>query len=239
MTITKYVLAAALATTTLALGDDGVGVSDAEACGFKVVTIRRGARYREIKRTPTQAAKARTPVATSRPKHEGEPRQPVAVGPKPDDRLKNQMPPAEPTPVSEEKSATPEPTPPPEPAPTPEEKPAKEPKVAHVSSKVLAKEVYFGRGDAGLTAAGRQRVKAYAAWLNANPDVQVTIEGHADTTGPADLNMALSERRANAVRDALTEAGVDGSRLDVQAFGSEKPRYKNNPKNRRVQVVVR
>jgi peptidoglycan-associated lipoprotein len=238
MTITKYLLAAALATTTLALGDDGVGVSDAEACGFKVVTIRRGARYREIKRTPTQAAKARTPVATSRPKHEAEPRQPVAAGPKPDERLKNQMPPAEPAPVSEEKSTAPEPTPPPEPA-APEEKPAKEPKVAHVSSKVLAKEVYFGRGDAELTTAGRQRVKAYAAWLNANPDVQVTIEGHADTTGPADLNMALSERRANTVKDALTEAGVDGSRLEVQAFGSDKPRYKNNPKNRRVQVVVR
>jgi peptidoglycan-associated lipoprotein len=62
-----------------------------------------------------------------------------------------------------------------------------------------------------------------AAALRANPSVTLRIEGHADERGSVEYNLALSLRRANAVRDYLTGAGLDASRFEVAAFGEEQP----------------
>lgn len=232
----KLLLAAVVATITFAMSADGLQlINDADACGFKVVTIRRGARYREVNRAPKKAAKPRPAVAAKpKPRPVAARSKPVASGPKraPTEpkKLKRQMP--------EEPVAAPAPE---EPEPVAEPEPEPEPKVTAKPKKVTGKlngEVFFATGSADLTAASRKRLKRAANWLKAHPDVSVVVEGHSDSRGSPDLNMDLSERRANAARDALVEFGVDESRLSVQGFGSDSPKYKALSKNRRATLTI-
>jgi outer membrane protein OmpA-like peptidoglycan-associated protein len=79
--------------------------------------------------------------------------------------------------------------------------------------------------------------------IDANPGAGVLIEGHTDSQGSANLNQALSQRRAEAVRDALIQKGVDGSRLRALGLGKDRPIADNGTadgraRNRRVEVVV-
>ena len=72
---------------------------------------------------------------------------------------------------------------------------------------------------------------------------RVTATGHTDTSGPADYNMALSLRRANAVKDALVGNGVSPAAISVSGKGEEgllvaTPDQTKMESNRRVQVVV-
>ena len=73
-----------------------------------------------------------------------------------------------------------------------------------------------------------------AEWLKANPKENITIVGYADkNTGTAEYNMALSERRANAVANALTsQYGIDASRLTIRFDGSDVQPYSTNDWNR-------
>jgi peptidoglycan-associated lipoprotein len=59
--------------------------------------------------------------------------------------------------------------------------------------------------------------------LRNNPGVALRIEGHADERGSVEYNLALSLRRANAIKDYLTNFGLDGSRFEVAAMGEERP----------------
>jgi outer membrane protein OmpA-like peptidoglycan-associated protein len=71
--------------------------------------------------------------------------------------------------------------------------------------------------------------------LEQHPDLTVAIEGHTDATGDADYNQELSERRAQAVVDYLTNAGIDGSRLRAQGFGESQPVADNDTEAGRAQ----
>ncbi len=66
-------------------------------------------------------------------------------------------------------------------------------------------------------------LEAQAAWLKANAGVTVTVEGHTDDRGTREYNLALGERRANAVKDMLVLFGVDAGRIKVVSFGEERP----------------
>ena len=77
-----------------------------------------------------------------------------------------------------------------------------------------------------------------------NPDVQVELEGHTCNIGTAEYNLALGERRSNAVRDYLVSHGVPVSRLRSVSYGEERPKYDNAREetrrlNRRAALVVR
>lgn len=81
-----------------------------------------------------------------------------------------------------------------------------------------------------------------AAMLKANPTWNVTIEGHTDSTATAEHNQDLSSRRANAVKQYLTGAGIDGSHLEAAGLGSSQPVATNDTAlgraaNRRVELV--
>ena len=72
----------------------------------------------------------------------------------------------------------------------------------------------------------------------------VTIEGHCDERGTAEYNLALGERRSNAVRDYLTQNGIAATRLQSVSYGEEKPKHDNSREetrrlNRRAALVVR
>ena len=64
--------------------------------------------------------------------------------------------------------------------------------------------------------------------LQANPRLNVTIEGHTDSVGTAEYNLSLGERRANAVRDYLLNRGVAAARLRTVSYGEERPKADNN-----------
>ena len=85
-------------------------------------------------------------------------------------------------------------------------------------------------------------LEAHAKFLNANSDVNVLIEGHADERGTPEYNIALSERRAKAVVTYLENMGVNSAQLSVVSYGEEKPMIKDRSeeafsKNRRAVIV--
>jgi outer membrane protein OmpA-like peptidoglycan-associated protein len=80
--------------------------------------------------------------------------------------------------------------------------------------------------------------------LKKYPDTYITVEGHTDSTGSADHNQKLSERRASAVRDLLSQNGVPAGRLAVKGYGETDPVADNSTDegrqaNRRVQLEIR
>src|SRR3546814_9643954 len=73
--------------------------------------------------------------------------------------------------------------------------------------------VFFDFDSYDVRADQRGTVEALAAWLDTNPSVTLTIEGHADERGTREYNLALGDRRANAVRDYLVALGTNPARL--------------------------
>ena len=101
----------------------------------------------------------------------------------------------------------------------------------------------FPSGKATLTPAAAASVKALAAYLQAGPAVAVRIEGHTDSQGEAPANQQLSQRRAEAVRDALAAAGVPRRQLQAVGRGEDAPIADNanaagRSRNRRVEIIV-
>ena len=83
--------------------------------------------------------------------------------------------------------------------------------------------VFFATNKSTLTTASRDTLRKQAAWLRKNGKINVTVEGHADERGTRVYNLALGERRANAVKDYLMTYGISGKRLSVISYGKERP----------------
>lgn len=87
-------------------------------------------------------------------------------------------------------------------------------------SKELYEEVYFKINQSQYTATERYKVRKMIDFLNENPESNILITGSADKkTGNAEYNQKLSEQRAETVRKALVDAGIDESRIQVDALG--------------------
>jgi peptidoglycan-associated lipoprotein len=111
-------------------------------------------------------------------------------------------------------------------------------KPAATASATLDEEVYFAFGSAAVT--NKQKLDKVAKWLKNSPDVHANVEGYADPTGTPSNNMALSQLRADAVRDYLVAKGIDSSRLDVAAYGDTKLKYDaHDARNRRVAIEAK
>lgn len=98
----------------------------------------------------------------------------------------------------------------------------------------LLTTVRFKINSAKITDEEAVNVYNIAQWMKANPDAKVVIDGYADKdTGTAEYNMELSQRRAQAVMDALTgEYGISADRLAMKAYGSDTQPYETNNWNR-------
>ena len=83
--------------------------------------------------------------------------------------------------------------------------------------------VFYATNKSVLTTPSRDTLRKQAAWLRKNKDIAVTIEGHADERGTREYNLALGERRANAVKDYLLTYGISGGRISVISYGKERP----------------
>ncbi|MCB1537880.1 MAG: peptidoglycan-associated lipoprotein Pal [Rhodospirillales bacterium] len=83
--------------------------------------------------------------------------------------------------------------------------------------------VYFGYDRYDLTPEALQQLQLQSQWLNQYPNVTVMIEGNTDERGTREYNLALGDRRANAVRDYLVSLGVSPSRIKTISYGKERP----------------
>ena len=107
----------------------------------------------------------------------------------------------------------------------------------------LSDEILFDVDEAELKPGGMQRLARVAEFLRQNPDRNVLVEGHTDSTAPDAYNLALSQRRANAVEDFLIAQGVDPTRIGATGYGEQQPIATNDTvagrqANRRVEIVV-
>lgn len=94
--------------------------------------------------------------------------------------------------------------------------------VAHFQQRI-GDRVLFTDDSSDLTPEGRSTLQGQAAWLRANPQFAVLIEGHADERGTREYNVALGERRADTVQRFLISEGVDADRLRTVSYGKERP----------------
>jgi peptidoglycan-associated lipoprotein len=85
------------------------------------------------------------------------------------------------------------------------------------------KDVYFDYDKSDVRGDQQPSIQADAAFLGQHTDINVTIEGHCDERGSTEYNIALGDKRANAVKEALTGAGVSPSRIKTISYGKEKP----------------
>ncbi|MEN0057878.1 MAG: peptidoglycan-associated lipoprotein Pal, partial [Bdellovibrio sp.] len=83
--------------------------------------------------------------------------------------------------------------------------------------------VRFGYDKSSLDSQAKKDIATNVAWMKANPTVNVQIEGHCDARGTIEYNVALGERRANAVKAYMASLGIPGNRLSVISYGKEKP----------------
>lgn len=83
--------------------------------------------------------------------------------------------------------------------------------------------VNFDYDKASLTTSARTLLKENADWIKQNKDVVVQIEGHCDTRGSVEYNLALGERRAKSVKQYIVSLGIDPKRLTIISYGEEKP----------------
>jgi len=83
--------------------------------------------------------------------------------------------------------------------------------------------VFFATNKSTLTTASRDTLRKQAAFMRKKAKLTFSIEGHADERGTREYNLALGERRANAVKDYLMTYGISGSRLSVISYGKERP----------------
>jgi len=142
----------------------------------------------------------------------------------------------------------PEPKPvPPPPAPKPEPTPPPAPVVAPV--KIILEDIHFDFNKATLTKVATGILDSNIKTLKENPGANVQIEGHTCAHGAEDYNMALGERRANAVKEYLAKHGIAAGRLTTISYGEtrlampETPTPKNKEAkeakaNRRVHFEV-
>jgi peptidoglycan-associated lipoprotein len=91
----------------------------------------------------------------------------------------------------------------------------------------VADRVFFGTNSKNLTSAAKATLDKQAAYIKSSK-ISVVIEGHADERGTREYNLALGERRANAVSDYLMSKGIAKSSIKVISYGKERPASKES-----------
>ncbi|MBA3069042.1 MAG: peptidoglycan-associated lipoprotein Pal [Hyphomonas sp.] len=87
----------------------------------------------------------------------------------------------------------------------------------------VGERVYFDLDQYRLDSDDQDILKRQAAWLASYPNVRILVAGNCDERGTREYNLALGERRANAVKEYLVSLGVSASRVDTVSYGKERP----------------
>jgi peptidoglycan-associated lipoprotein len=121
--------------------------------------------------------------------------------------------------------------------------PAQDPTSQEWLIENVGDRVFFEFDQSDLSPQSQETVEKLVAWMQSYPDVTLTLEGHADERGTREYNLALGDRRANAVRRYMEALGMDGARLSVISYGNEQPEVVGSnelawSRNRRAVFVV-
>jgi outer membrane protein OmpA-like peptidoglycan-associated protein len=105
------------------------------------------------------------------------------------------------------------------------------------------KNFLFDTNKSDIRSSETSKIADIAAYIQQNPPVQVGIDGYADPRGADAYNQGLSERRVNAIRDALVKAGVSGDKIQTGAFGEQRLQCSESTaacwqRDRRVEVLI-
>lgn len=104
-------------------------------------------------------------------------------------------------------------------------------------------DVLFDFDEATLKPGGERVAARLAEFMREYPEHRIRVEGHTDSVGPESYNQELSRRRAAAVKEAVAERGISGSRIETAGYGEQYPVASNDntagrQRNRRVEVVI-
>ena len=102
--------------------------------------------------------------------------------------------------------------------------------------------VYFRSGGLQLVAEAQTNLERAAEYMRKTPGVQIELRSHSDSEGARTVNLQLSRRRAEVVKDFLVKLGIESRRLRVRAYGEAHPVASNATEegrllNRRVELV--
>ncbi len=103
------------------------------------------------------------------------------------------------------------------------EEPVAVPPSTKLDAMVMEEDIHFDFDKYNLTPTAQENLLRKAEWLRQNPDVTVTIEGHADERGTNEYNLALGDRRADSAKGFLVNLGISASRLTTISYGEELP----------------
>lgn len=110
------------------------------------------------------------------------------------------------------------------------------------ASPLATREIFFDYDSYVVKEEYRPMLEAHAAYLMSHRDARLILQGHADQRGSREYNLALAQKRAEAVRKALAVMGVSDGQMEAVSFGEEKLRNEGltedaHAENRRVDVV--
>ena len=108
----------------------------------------------------------------------------------------------------------------------------------------VAKVIFFDYDSYTVKPEFQGTIEAHAQFLKANPRAKVSLEGHTDDRGGREYNLAVGQKRADAVRQSLSLLGVSESQVESVSFGKEKPAAQGSDesafaKNRRAEFFYR
>ncbi len=121
---------------------------------------------------------------------------------------------------------------------------AREIAAARAALKSVEPSVFFDLDRFEIKAQYQPTMTAFANYLKVDPKARIVIEGHADERGTTEYNLALGQKRAEAVSKALGALGVAANRVESISFGEEKPRAQGSneqawSQNRRADLIIR
>lgn len=99
-------------------------------------------------------------------------------------------------------------------------------------------DIFFDFDSSSLKSGAYSEIARVSNVLNQYPKTTIRVEGHTDSTGSESYNMTLSEKRAEAVKNALVQRGVDPLRIQAIGFGESQPVSSSDAINRRVNIVI-
>ena len=119
---------------------------------------------------------------------------------------------------------------------------AKPAALAGAGTAPAERSVYFEFDDAAIARQWLDLVERQGQYLSRNASLKVRVEGHTDERGGTEYNLALGQRRAEAVRKALEVYGVKASQIEAVSFGEERPKAKGHDEpawaqNRRADIA--